>query len=191
MLPRIATYCGVLGGGWRDGILGSVRRELPDDAAPTVLGSQGGQCAECPAQKRAIEGQAGPARHLEGAMRKKAERVFDRFLATYEPKYPKATTCLLKDRDQLLAFYDFPAKHWQSLRTTNPIESTFATIRHRTARNKGCVTRDSLLHMLFKLGQCAERKWRKLRGFPDLAKGIEGVKFANGAEVEQPDRVAA
>ena len=87
-----------------------------------------------------------------------AEKAFDQFIATYEPKYPKATTCLLKDRDELLAFYDFPARHWQSLRTTNPIESTFGTIRHRTKRSKGCLNRDGVLHMMFKLGQCAQER---------------------------------
>ncbi len=90
-----------------------------------------------------------------------------------------------------MTFYDFPAVHWQHLRTTNPIESTFATIRHRTTRTKGCVTRDSMLHMMFKLGECAERILRMLRGFAYLAKVVEGVKFVNGEEIEQPDQVAA
>ena len=123
--------------------------------------------------------------------REDAERAFAQFIVTYEPKYPKAAACLTKDRDSLMTFYDFPATHWQHLRTTNPIESAFATIRHRTTRMKGCVTRDSLLHMMFKLGQCAEKNWRKLRGFAYLAKVIEGVKFVNGEEVQQPDRIAA
>lgn len=127
----------------------------------------------------------------QAATRQEADRAFDQFIVTYEPKYPKATACLLKDQDTLLTFYDFPAKHWQSVRTTNPIESTFATIRHRTARTKGCVTRDSLLHMMFKLGQCAENNWRKLRGFADLTKVIDGTPFVNGEEIQQPDRVAA
>ena len=127
----------------------------------------------------------------QAATREDAERAFDQFIITYEAKYPKATNCLLKDRESLMTFYDFPAVHWQHLRTTNPIESTFATIRHRTTRTKGCVTRDSLLHMMFKLGQCAEKNWRKLRGFAYLAKVVEGVKFVNGEEIDQPDQVAA
>ncbi|MFQ5757848.1 MAG: IS256 family transposase [Acidiferrobacterales bacterium] len=127
----------------------------------------------------------------QAATRKDAQTAFDQFLETYEPKYPKATATLVKDREALMTFYDFPAVHWQHLRTTNPIESTFATIRHRTARTKGCVTRDSLLHMMFKLGECAEKNWRKLRGFAYLAKVIEGVKFVNGEEVQQPGQVAA
>ena len=81
-----------------------------------------------------------------------AEKAFDLFIKTYEAKYPKATLCLQKDREELMAFYGFPAKHWQSLRTSNPIESTFGTIRHRTKRSKGCLTRDGMLHMMFKLG---------------------------------------
>lgn len=127
----------------------------------------------------------------QAATREDAERTFEHFIVTYEAKYPKATHCLLKDRDALMTFYDFPAVHWQHLRTTNPIESTFSTIRHRTTRTKGCVTRDSLLHMMFELGQCAEKNWRKLRGFVYLAKIIEGVKFVNGEEIQQPDQAAA
>jgi len=120
-----------------------------------------------------------------------ASRAFDLFMETYEEKYPKATLTLQKDREELLAFYDFPAMHWQSLRTTNPIESTFGTIRHRTKRSKGCLTRDGMLHMMFKLSECAEKNWRKLRGFNYLAKVITGVKFKDGIEVTKVDQAAA
>lgn len=120
-----------------------------------------------------------------------AEKAFDLFIKTYEDKYPKAANCLEKDRGELLGFYDFPAAHWQSIRTTNPIESSFGTIRHRTKRSKGCLSRDGMLHMLFKLGMCAEKKWRRLRGFNDLAKIIQGVKFKNGEEVKEVDQIAA
>jgi transposase-like protein len=120
-----------------------------------------------------------------------AEKAFDLFIKTYEAKYPKATQCLEKDRDVLLSFYDFPAKHWQSIRTSNPIESSFGTIRHRTKRSKGCLSRDGMLHMLFKLGMCAEKRWRRLRGFNYLAKVIEGVQFRNGEEVIINDQMAA
>ncbi len=116
--------------------------------------------------------------------REAAEKAFEAFVKMFEAKYPKATQCLQKDRDELLAFYDFPAQHWQSLRTTNPIESTFGTIRHRTKRSKGCLSRDGMLHMTFKLGECAEKNWRRLRGFDYLAKVIKGVKFRDGEEVE-------
>lgn len=120
-----------------------------------------------------------------------AEKAFDLFLKTYEPKYPKATLCLQKDHEELMAFYDFPAQHWQSIRTSNPIESTFGTIRHRTKRSKGCLSRDGMLHMMFKLGQCAQKKWRRLRGFDYLAKVITGVKFKDGIEVTEVDQAAA
>ena len=120
-----------------------------------------------------------------------ATKAFDLFIKTYEPKYPKAALCLQKDRDELMAFFDFPAQHWQSIRTSNPIESAFATIRHRTKRSKGCLTRDGMLHMMFKLGQCAEQNWRKLRGFDYLAKAITGVKFKDGIEITQNDQIAA
>ena len=120
-----------------------------------------------------------------------AEKAFDLFIKTYEPKYPKAAICLQKDREELMAFYDFPAQHWQSIRTSNPIESTFGTIRHRTKRSKGCLSRDGMLHMMFKLGQCAERRWRRLRGFDYLAKVVTGIKFKDGVEVTTDDQAAA
>ena len=100
-----------------------------------------------------------------------AEKAFELFVKTYEAKYPKATLCLQRDQEELLAFYDFPAQHWQSLRTSNPIESTFGTIRHRTKRSRGCLSRDGMLHMIFKLGQCAEKNWRKIRGFKIPGRG--------------------
>ena len=120
-----------------------------------------------------------------------AEKAIDVFLDTYELKYPKATACLQKDREELLMFYTFPAAHWLSLRTTNPIESTFGTIRHRTARTKGCLTRAGMLHMMFKLGQCAEKTWRRLRGFRELPKVIAGIQFTDGIEQTTTDPVAA
>ena len=120
-----------------------------------------------------------------------AEKAFDLFVETYEPKYPKATLCLHKDREQLMAFYDFPAQHWPSIRTSNPIESSFATIRHRTKRSKGCLSRDGMLHMMFKPGQCAQKNWRRLRGFDYLAKVITGVEFKDGIEVTTINQVAA
>ena len=127
----------------------------------------------------------------QAEIRADAEKAFDLFIKTYEPKYPKAAACLHKDRDELMAFYDFPAQHWQSIRTSNPIESTFGTIRHRTKRSKGCLSRDGMLHMMFKLGLCAEKKWRRLRGFDYLAKVVTGIKFKDGVEVTEIDQVAA
>ncbi|MFK7882418.1 IS256 family transposase [Roseobacter sp.] len=123
--------------------------------------------------------------------REDANKAFDLFVETYQAKYPKATECLIKDRDELMTFFDFPAQHWQSIRTSNPIESTFATIRHRTRRTKGCGSCDDMLHMMFKLGQCAEKSWRKLRGFAHLADVIEGVDFINGIKPSNANQAAA
>ncbi len=109
-----------------------------------------------------------------------AEMAFDFFLAAYGAKYDKAVDCLAKDRDALLTFYDFPAEHWKHLRTTNPIESTFATVRQRTTKTKGCLSRATALTMVFKLCQSAAKKWRRLDGAHRLAEIIEGVKFRDG-----------
>jgi putative transposase len=111
-----------------------------------------------------------------------AEQAFDLFVATYEAKYAKATDCLLKDREELLVFYDFPALHWIHLRTTNPIESTFATVRLRTTKTKGSGSRLACLTMVFKLMESASKKWRLLNGSPLLAKVIAGVRFVDGVE---------
>lgn len=112
--------------------------------------------------------------------RKEAYQAFDYFIKLYEAKYPKATECLLKDKDELLAFYDFPAEHWVHIRTTNPIESTFASVRHRTYKSKGAFSRTTILIMVFKLCDNAEKNWRRLRGFSYLADVIHGIKFVNG-----------
>lgn len=109
-----------------------------------------------------------------------AGRAFDLFIQTYEAKYPRATTCLAKDREVLLTFYDFPAQHWPHIRTTNPIESTFATVRLRTRRTKGCGSRMACLTMVFKLAQSAEQTWRALNGSPLLEDVIRGVQFVDG-----------
>ena len=123
--------------------------------------------------------------------REDAHKAFDLFVETYQAKYPKATECLIKDREELMTFFDFPAQHWQSIRTSNPIESAFATIRHRTKRTKGCLSRDGMLHMMFKLGKCAEKSWRKLRGFVHLAEVIDGVDFINGIKPSTQNQAAA
>ena len=118
--------------------------------------------------------------------RRQANRALDHFVAAYQAKYPKAVNCVLKDRQALLAFYDFPAAHWAHLRTTNPIESTFATIRQRSDRAKGGVTRSTMLAMIFKLGMCAQGNWRRIRGFQKMAQVIEGVRFVDGIEQDNP-----
>src|SRR5215211_5910448 len=112
-----------------------------------------------------------------------AEAALDMFVEIYGVKYDKAVECLTKDRDVLLTFYDFPAEHWKHLRTTNPIESTFATVRHRTTRSKGCLSNKTALAMTFKLAQSAEASWNRLRGYNQLSKIIMGVKFKDGVEI--------
>ena len=115
--------------------------------------------------------------------KKDAVAAWEAFVETYGVKYDKAADCLTKDRDALLAFYDFPAEHWKHLRTTNPIESTFATVRHRTVRSKGCLSNKTALAMVFKLVEGAQKTWRRIDGHNQLPKLILGVKFADGIEV--------
>lgn len=112
--------------------------------------------------------------------KEKALEAYRRFLSEYEAKYPKATDCLRKDEDVLFTFYDFPAEHWMHIRTTNPIESAFATVRHRTRQTKGCGSRLATLMMVFKLAMQAERHWRKLNSAQLLAHVIRGVVFTDG-----------
>jgi putative transposase len=117
--------------------------------------------------------------------REHAHQAFDLFLKTYQAKYPKACRCLAKDREVLLAFYDFPAEHWIHLRTTNPIESTFASVRLRTKKTKGSGSRTASLTMVFKLVQSASKKWRALNGSQLLPDVIEGVSFNDGLRADQ------
>ena len=114
------------------------------------------------------------------ATRKEAEKAFDLFVKMYEAKYPKAVKCLEKDREVLLTFYDFPAEHWRHIRTTNPVESTFATVRLRTAKTRGCLSRTTALTMVFQLILQAEKKWKKLNASKLLDNVIRGVKFVDG-----------
>jgi putative transposase len=116
------------------------------------------------------------------ATKEDATKAFDRFVATYQAKYPKAVECLQKDWEELLAFYDFPAEHWQHLRTSNPIESTFATVRLRTYRTKGAGSRAACLAMAFKLVESAQKNWRKLNGSPLLPEVTAGVIFKDGVK---------
>ena len=115
-----------------------------------------------------------------------AGKAMEVFAAKYGAKYPTAVDCLEKDRDALLAFFDFPAEHWVHLRTTNPIESVFATVRHRTVRTKGALSPTTARLMVFKLVMAAAKTWRKLKGENQLPKVICGVKFVDGVEVIEP-----
>ena len=105
---------------------------------------------------------------------------FGKFVKEYEDKYPKAVASLLRDRGTMLTFYDFPAAHWQSIRSTNVVESAFATVRLRTVKTRGCLSRKTALTMVFKLILSAKAKWRKLDGSSQLAEVIKGVQFKDG-----------
>ncbi len=120
-----------------------------------------------------------------------AEAALGVFAEKYQAKYEPAVTCLTKDLNAMLAFFDFPAEHWQHLRTTNPIESVFATVRHRTVRTKGCLSHRTALVMVFKLVMAATRTWRRLKGRNQLPKIIDGVRFNDGVEVKEPSRAVA
>jgi len=119
-----------------------------------------------------------------------AHKALDTFVSAYAAKYPKAAACLAKDRDALLAVYDFPAEHWVHIRTTNPIESTFATVRHRTVKTRGCVSRESMLSMVFKLAVAAEQRWRRLKGSGRVGEVLRGVVFRDGVNEEAQGRAA-
>jgi transposase-like protein len=118
------------------------------------------------------------------ATRDEANRAFDHFLVRYAAKYPKAAEKLTKDRHSLLAFYDFPAEHWQHIRTTNAIESTFATMRHRTTRTRNCVSRPTFLGLAFKLIEEAEKSWRRINGADKIELLLKGIPFKDGEPVQ-------
>lgn len=127
-----------------------------------------------------------PTRHA-------AHQAFERFLASYQAKYPKAAEKLSQDRDSLLAFYDFPAEHWQHIRTTNPVESTFATVRHRTTRTRNCVSRETFLGLACKLVEEAEKTWCRIRGADKIEELSKGTVFKDGEPVndDPPQKLAA
>ena len=156
-----------------------------------MLGAQNLKRAEQAAQVRPASRQE-PAPAKAGADlrevwaapdRATAETAIATFAAKYAAKYENAVTCLVKDRDALLTFYDFPAEHWDHLRTANPIESVFATVRHRTIRTKGALSQDTARLMVFKLVMAAAKSWRRLKGENQLPKVVRGVTFSNGVEV--------
>ena len=140
-----------------------------------------------------LQGPAKSALHeiWQADSRTAADKAFDRFVGTYEDKYPRAVDCLVKDHDELMAFYDFPATHFQHIRTTNPIESTFATIRLRTRKTRNCVSARSGLSLIHQLAMSAQKRWRRLRGFRQLADVVAGVKFVDGIDQRPISRKAA
>ena len=116
--------------------------------------------------------------------REQALQSFKEFVGRYRAKYPKAVECVVKDKEDLFAFYDFPAEHWQHIRSTNAIESTFATVRHRHRQTKGCGSRTATLSMAFKLAREAEKSWRRIDGYQLIVKLLTGVRFEDGVEAE-------
>ena len=142
---------------------------------------------------KSVHGKAKKDLHAiyEAENRAAAEAAFDRFTGKYGAKYDKAAACLAKDRTALLAFYDFPAEHWKHVRSSNPIESTFATVRLRTDKTKGCLSRETARAMVFKLAKAAERHWRRLNGPDRLGQLIEGIKFRDGEAVQDHEEQAA
>ena len=180
---QAAWACGrprTLGCRRRARLLAGGRGSVAEDARPALLGSQDCQRPQQAAEEPAIESQAIAAGDLDG---RDQEGCRCGIVETYGVKYDKAADCLTKDRDALLAFYDFPAEHWKHLRTTNPIESTFATVRHRTVRSKGCLSNKTALAMVFKLVEGAQKTWRRIDGHNQLPKLMLGVKFTDGIEV--------
>ena len=123
--------------------------------------------------------------------REAAKKALGTFAAKYQAKYGEAVRCLTKDREALLAFCDFPAEHWQHIRTTNPIESVFATVRHRTVRSKGCLSHKTALAMVFKLVMAARESWRRLNAYDKLPKVMEGVQFTDGIQADETQTRAA
>ena len=142
---------------------------------------------------KSVHGKAKKDLHAiyEAEKRSDAEAAFDRFIDKYGAKYDRAVNCLAKDRAALLAFYDVPAEHWKHVRSSNPIESTFATARLRTDKTKGCLSRDTALAMVFKLAKSAERNWRRLDGTNRLGQLIEGIRFRDGEAVQDAEEQAA
>ena len=123
--------------------------------------------------------------------REVAHQAFDQTVKRFQAKYEKAMECLAKDREELLAFYDFPAEHWVHIRTSNPIESTFATVRLRTKRTRNCGSRSTTLAMVYRLMLSAQKRWRAIKGFRLLTLVVNNVEFKDGEQVDQSAQVAA
>ena len=131
-------------------------------------------------RKRLASTLSGKISHQNLLRKAAALKAFDHFVESYEAKYPKAVECLTKDKEDLLTFYDFPGIHWIHIRTTNPIKSTFATVRNRTKRTKGSGSRTETLTIVYKLSLEAEKTWKKLKGYTLLKLVLEQKRFVDG-----------
>jgi len=167
--------------GWSVGILVAVREIFPN-IREQVLAAQDAEHPELPSQVPPGPGQDPDPGDLERGEPEGSKSSSGRFVKAYEDKYPKATECLLKDQEVLLTFYDFPASHWVSIRTTNPIESTFATIRHRTRQARGCFSRESLLALVFQVALSSEKRFRKIAGIQVDPEDSERYGLVDGVE---------
>src|SRR6202789_766311 len=176
---------------WRARVLEGPRRGVPDDASSAMLAAQDIERARQAPEVDATQRAQGSARDLASPNRGAAEAAMTTFAEKYAPKYDKAVECLIKDRQTLLMFFDLPADHWDHLRTSNPIESVFATVRHRTVRMKGALSQDTARLMVFKLVMAASRTWRRLQGQNQLPKVVNGIKFRDGIEAVAEIKSAA
>jgi len=178
-LPSLAIGDGALGF-WK-----ALRKEWPTTREQRCWKHK--ICNVLDKMPQGIRGQAKAMLHdiYNAESRKSALKAYNRFCEVYRPKYAKAVACLEKDRDELLTFFDFPAEHWKHIRTTNPIESTFATVRLRTKRTRNCGSRTTIFTMVFKLVQVASRRWKRLRKRKLILKVIEGCEFKDGILVER------
>ena len=177
--PSLATGDGALGF-WK-----ALRKEYPTTREQRCWKHK--ICNVLDKMAKGVQGQAKLMLHdiynAEG--RKSALKAFNRFGDVYRAKYPKAVACLEKDQDVLLTFFDFPAEHWKHIRTTNPIESTFATVRLRTKRTRNCGSRTTVFTMIFKLVQLASRRWQRLNAIPLILKVVKGCEFEDGVLIEK------
>lgn len=172
--PKLAVGDGALG------FWAALRKTFPDTAEQRCWFHKSGNVLS--KMPKSVQPRAKSNLHeiWQAETRDAAVKAFDHFIETYDAKYSGACECLKKDRDVLLSFYDFPAQHWAHLRTTNPIESTFATIRLRHRRTKGSGSRRTSMAMMFKLAQAAQKKWRRLRGYELVAQIVKGRTFKDG-----------
>ena len=175
--PKLAVGDGALGF-WK-----ALQKVFPETVAQRCWVHKSGNVINCFPKNMQASALGNLQQIWMASTRNDAIKALDGFVAKYEAKYPKATASLQKDRDQLLAFYDFPAEHWKHLRTTNPIESMFATVRLRHDRTKGSGTRVACLAMVFKLAQAAQEGWRRLNGSVLLKEILQGVQFKDGSKV--------
>ena len=183
--PELAVADGALGF-WQ-----AIEEVWPQDPRPALLGAQDRNVLNKLPKSQQSKAKRALQEIWMAETKKDALAAFNVFVETWGVKYDKAVECLIKDRDALLAFYEFPAEHWKHLRTTNVIESSFATVRHRTVRSKGCLSNKTALAMIFKLAEAAENSWRRLDGHNQLPKVILGVKFNDGIEVVRSQAQAA